>query len=111
MTTKRRRLSEALAEPQALAEDISAVSPAVNDGLRKAVRQDRKGRKMISGWFPIAVVYELEELRLQRSRKLGRKVTLQELQAEAYNDLFKKYGRPELAPTREGVGAIPPRFR
>ena len=30
--------------------------------------------------------------------KLGRKVTSQEILAEAYNDLFKKYGRAELAP-------------
>jgi hypothetical protein len=42
--------------------------------------------------------FELEEIRLERSRKLGRKVTSQEILAEAYNDLFKKYGRAELAP-------------
>ena len=50
-------------------------------------RQDRRGMVNIAAWFPV-----------ERSRKLGRKVTSQELLAEAYNDLFKKYGRAELAP-------------
>ena len=59
----------------------------------------RDGMLNIAGWFPANVKFELEELRLQRSRKAGRKITLQQIQAEAYNDLFKKYGRPELAPS------------
>lgn len=103
MATRRRRLSEALAEPAqppALAAEITPPSPGQRSG-----RQDREGHKNIAGWFPLSVFYELEELRLQRSREQGRKVTLQELQAEAYNDLFKKYGRPEVAPTRDGQGA------
>ena len=55
----------------------------------------------IAAWFPIRVKFELEEIRLERSRELGRKVTMQELMAEAYNDLFLKYGRAELAPTTQ----------
>jgi len=58
----------------------------------------RSGQVAIAAWFPLKVKLELEELRLERSRKLGRKITLQQMQAEAYNDLFKKYGRPEMAP-------------
>jgi hypothetical protein len=96
MAARRRRLSEALAEP-ALPVPPAESAPAPAPG-----RQDRNGHKNIAGWFPLAVFYELEELRLQRSRERGRKVTLQELQAEAYNDLFKKYGRPEVAPRRQG---------
>ena len=103
MTTKKRRLSEALDEAET--PPPAAPAPAVaNDPPRAAAasgRQDRQGRKNIAGWFPMAVFLELEELRLERSRQLGRKVTLQDLLAEAYNDLFKKYGRAELAPTRE----------
>lgn len=38
-----------------------------------------------------------QELATKRSRELGRKITSQELLAEALNDLFKKYGRPEVA--------------
>jgi hypothetical protein len=64
-------------------------------------RKDRQGLVTIAGWFPVRVKFELEEIRLERSRKLGRKVTLQEIMAEAYNDLFKKYGRAELAPMME----------
>ncbi|MEL6216981.1 MAG: ribbon-helix-helix domain-containing protein [Pseudomonadota bacterium] len=99
---KKRRLSDALAEPDAPAPEPQAAPARANDAPAPSRRQDRQGRKMISGWFPLTVSYELEELRLERSRALGRRVTLQELQAEAYNDLFKKYGRPELAPTKEG---------
>ena len=61
-------------------------------------RKDRRGMVNIAAWFPVRVKFELEEIRLERSRKLGRKVTTQEIMAEAYNDLFKKYGRAELAP-------------
>lgn len=66
-----------------------------------AQRTDRQGMVNIAAWFPIRVKFELEEIRLERSRQLGRKVTMQEIQAEAYNDLFKKYGRAELAPVIE----------
>lgn len=59
----------------------------------------RSGLVNIAGWFPMKVKFELEELRLARSRQTGKKITLQRLQAEAYNDLFKKYGRPEVAPS------------
>ena len=78
--------------------------PDLGDNPRQSGRTSREGMKIVSGWFPQTVGFELEELRLERSRAAGRKVTLQELQAEAYNDLFKKYGRPELAPVSGGVG-------
>jgi len=58
----------------------------------------RGGKSNISGWFPDNVKFELEELRLQLSRKAGRKIPLQDIMAEAYNDLFKKHGRAEIAP-------------
>lgn len=35
----------------------------------------------------------------ERSRALRRKVTVQELMGEALNDLFKKYGKPEIVPS------------
>ena len=61
----------------------------------------REGMKNISAWFPVNVKFSLEELKLKRSRELGRTVTIAELQAEAYNELFKKYGMPEIAPTTD----------
>ena len=60
----------------------------------------RVGQSNISGWFDKSVKFTLEELRLKRQRELGRRVTVQEIMAEAYNDLFKKYGFPEVAPTK-----------
>lgn len=104
---KRKNLAGAL-----MAQDAPETSPAPvqtppaqqqrGKPVRSAVadeRTDRDDKVIISGWFPPAVKFELEEIRLKRSRELGRKITLQELQAEALNDLFKKYGHPELAPT------------
>lgn len=105
MAIRRKRLSEALAEPEPAQPPRPPAETPMPANMPKPGRQDRAGQKNIAGWFPLTVFYELEELRLQRSREQGRKVTLQELQAEAYNDLFKKYGRAEVAPTREGQGA------
>ena len=68
----------------------------------KTKRRDREGLVNVAAWFPVRVKFELEEIRLERSRQLGRKVTMQEIQAEAYNDLFKKYGKPEMASIIEG---------
>jgi hypothetical protein len=80
-------------------EVVAATSPAIQSHTSAgAQRKDRQGMVNIAAWFPMRVKFELEEIRLERSRKLGRKVTMQEIQAEAYNDLFKKYGRAELAP-------------
>lgn len=64
---------------------------------RTASRADQVN---ISGWFPKAVKFTLDELRIKRQRELGRRVTSQELMGEAYNELFKKYGMPEVAPTK-----------
>jgi hypothetical protein len=36
---------------------------------------------------------------IERKRVIGHKVTIQDLIAEALNDLFAKYGKPEIAPT------------
>jgi len=58
----------------------------------------RAGQTNVSGWFDMPVKHTLEELRLKRARELGRRVTLQELMGEAFNDLFKKHGLPEVAP-------------
>lgn len=78
--------------------DNSPASLASQDTAKSSAK-GRTGMVNIAGWFPAKVKFELEELRLERSRKAGRKITLQQIQAEAYNDLFKKYGRAELAPS------------
>ena len=67
----------------------------------KKLRSDRSDQVNVSAWFPKTVKFTLDELRIKRQRELGRRVTIQELMGEAYNDLFKKYGFPEVAPTRD----------
>ena len=99
---KKPNLAAKLAEQEAPAE-IAQPTPVPgpsNDRPRtqSAVREDRQGRANIAAWFPMPVKFQLEELRLQLSRKRGKKVTLGQLQAEAYNDIFKKYGLAEIAP-------------
>lgn len=103
MAVKRKSLSAAL-EPREETKQVKSIGQKnpIKSATKPTTRQsDRVGKKNISAWFPLAVSLELEELRIERSRSLGRKLTMQELLGEAYNDLFKKYGRPELIPTAE----------
>jgi hypothetical protein len=46
------------------------------------------------------------ELTIERRRATAGKVTIQDLMAEAFNDLFAKYSNPEIAPVnrKEGQG-------
>lgn len=60
----------------------------------------REGQTNVSGWFDMPVKHTLEELRLARQKQLKRRVTIQEIMGEAFNDIFKKYGFPEVAPTK-----------
>jgi hypothetical protein len=89
-------------EQEAASATPADVQPDTPPRRAGGSRQDRRGMVNIAAWFPVRVKFELEEIRLERSRKLGRKVTSQEILAEAYNDLFKKYGRAELAPMSGG---------
>jgi hypothetical protein len=52
----------------------------------------RAGTSPITGHFPREVRDQLKILAIERS------ATLHDLMAEAYNDLFAKYGKPEIAP-------------
>ena len=57
----------------------------------------RTGTAPITGHFPRQVRDQLKILAIERS------ATLHDLMAEAYNDLFAKYGKPEIAPRQEGA--------
>lgn len=97
--TKKTSLTAALSE--APAETIAVHKPAADSGAAKRIaapRPDRAGKTNITGYFDKPVKWELQDLATERSRALGRKITTQELLAEALNDLFKKYGKPEVAP-------------
>ena len=52
----------------------------------------RMGTKQIAAHFPEDVAWQLRGLAVER------KTTVQNLMAEALNDLFAKHGKPEVAP-------------
>lgn len=93
---KKKSLTDALSDPAP--EVFVAEPPPVQRKLTSsAARPDRAGKTNVTGYFDKPVKWELQELATERSRSLGRKITSQELLAEALNDLFKKYGKPEVA--------------
>ena len=69
-------------EPVAAPETASSPSPV----------RTRAATKQIAGHFPEDVAWQLRSLALER------RTTVQNLLAEALNDLFAKHGKPELAP-------------
>lgn len=99
---KKTSLTDALSKREAhndyLDESVSTDTDAIKPAPVKA-RPDRANKTNITGYFDKPVKWELQELATERSRAKGRRVTVQELLAEALNDLFKKYGKPEIATT------------
>ena len=61
-------------------------------------RPSREGKANVTGYFPPAVKKQLRILAADRD------TTIQDLLAEALNDLFAKYGKPEIVPT-EAAGS------
>ena len=95
---KKKSLTAALAESPA-DQMMEAASGDIPDraAAKASVRPDRANKTNITGYFDKPVKWELQDLATDRSRTIGRKVTVQELLSEALNDLFKKYGKPEIA--------------
>ncbi|MEM7069244.1 MAG: hypothetical protein AAF478_10195 [Pseudomonadota bacterium] len=99
---KKPNLAAALAEQeapaQAPAQRTPVPGPSNDRQIKPAAKSPgREGQVNIASWHPMPVKFQLDELRLKLSRDRGKKVTLGQLQAEAYNDLFKKYGMAEIA--------------
>ena len=67
-------------------------------------RPSRQGMENLTGYFPPAVKHLLMELTIERRKATVGKVTIQDLMAEALNDLFAKYGKPEIAPVKRKEG-------
>jgi hypothetical protein len=86
-STRRSYASEPAAEAAPVQEAVPPVPARVK--TRLATRQ-------IAAHFPEEVAWQLRELAVER------RSTVQSLMGEALNDLFRKYGRPELAPTDNG---------
>lgn len=95
---RKKSLTAALAEPPVgQASEIADLSEMGSTPSKTPVRPDRANKTNITGYFDKPVKWELQDLATARSRAMGRKVTVQELLSEALNDLFKKYGKPEIA--------------
>lgn len=73
---------------RAVSVDDAPASAAVVRPAAKA----RTGTRQIAAHFPEEVSWQLRGLAVER------KTTVQNLLAEALNDLFAKHGKPELAP-------------
>lgn len=71
--------------------------PAAGDSetKKKPAGQGRAGTKPITVHYPKEVRDQLKILAVQHSK------TLHTIVAEAFNDLFSKYGKPEIAPATE----------
>lgn len=83
-STRRTGIAEAVA--------IEATPVSAKARTRQATRQ-------IAAHFPEEVAWQLRELAVER------RTTVQALMGEALNDLFRKYGKTELAPTDQGRAA------
>jgi hypothetical protein len=95
--TKKTSLTAALSDKPVDKPIHNQPAPVQRPRPSAPVRPDRAGKTNITGYFDKPVKWELQDLATERSRALGRKVTVQELLGEALNDLFKKYGKPEMA--------------
>lgn len=79
--------------PASFSKEAEPVATAPSDD--GYVQPSRAGKKPIAGFFPPDVRKQLKLMTVEQD------TTLQDLMAEAFNDLFAKYGKPEIAPTRE----------
>ncbi len=91
-------LTELLAETGGSARHRKPViqQPAVAANTTSPELKGRAGTAPITVHFPKQVRDQLKILAVQNG------TTLHGLVAEAYNDLFAKYGKPEIAPIAEG---------
>lgn len=83
--------------PEAAMEPAAARPP---EAAGRAGSRTRIGTKQVAAHFPEDVAWQL------RALAVDRKTTVQNLLAEALNDLFAKYGKPEVAPV-EGERRFP----
>ena len=71
---------------------LAPPTPPNGEAASRATPRTRVGTKQIAAHFPEDVAWQL------RALAVDRKTTVQNLMAEALNDLFVKYGKPEEAP-------------
>lgn len=69
------------------------VPPPAETSSNNDTPPSRAGKRQVAAYFPAAVQKQLRLLTVEED------TTVQGLLAEALNDLFAKYGKPEIAPT------------
>ena len=79
----------------ARAVETPAELTATTESRRLHFRPGREGKSNVTGYFPPEVKRQLRLLAAEHD------TTIQNLLAEALNDLFAKNGRPEVAPLEE----------
>ncbi len=75
----------AIVEPEAKGQGTYPDNPHYRPG--------RANKSNVTGYFPPEVKKQLRLMSAEQDK------TIQKLLAEALNDLFAKYGKPEIAPT------------
>ena len=85
----------AAATHNARAVEPPAELAATTESRRLHFRPGREGKSNVTGYFPPEVKRQLRLLAAEYD------TTIQNLLAEALNDLFAKNGRPEVAPLEE----------
>ena len=99
---KRPNLADVAAAAGSTRRSDAGLKPAlIESDLRKQPLppKTRAGTKQIAAHFPEDVAWQLRALAVER------KMTVQNLMAEALNDLFAKYGKPEVAPKDRARGS------
>jgi hypothetical protein len=109
MSTKA-NLTELLAESGGSARHRKDVirQPAVAANTTAPQQKGRGGTSPITVHFPKQVRDQLKILAVQSNIKIlavQSNMTLHSLVAEAFNDLFAKYGKPEIAPAETATAA------
>lgn len=83
-------------QPEATPQSADAVEP--RPSTRKA--PSRIGDVQVAGYYPQQVRVQLKILAAEQGR------SMESMIAEALNDLFAKYGKPEIAPASEKGRAL-----
>jgi hypothetical protein len=80
--------------PQPAAAPPPVLVEQEGQGIAVAKPKTRRGTKQVAAHFPEDAAWQLRELAVEQ------RATVQDLLGEALNDLFQKYGKPELLPSR-----------
>lgn len=79
------------------AAEVTDELAATTESRRLHFRPGREGKSNVTGYFPPEVKKQLRLLAAEHD------TTIQNLLAEALNDLFAKNGKPEIAPLEAGA--------